>query len=159
MTDNPPTKSNDDLATDDYRAKHAAADALNAELEPLNRAALFDALAAARITHATVTFDGYSDSGQIENIECKAGDTIVPMPGVQIDIAYAQWGEADPQHEIVGVAHAMESFAYDLLEQTHCGWENDDGAYGYFTFDVANRTITLDYNERFIDSTYSQHVF
>ena len=31
---------------------------------------------------------------------------------------------------------------------THDGWENSDGAYGDFTFDVAERTITLDYNER-----------
>ena len=49
--------------------------------------------------------------------------------------------------------------AYDFLGQTHGGWENSDGAYGDFTFDVAERTITLDYNERHMESDYSQHVF
>ena len=38
---------------------------------------MFDALAAAGITLIVVTFDGYGDSGQIENIEAKAGDAVV----------------------------------------------------------------------------------
>jgi hypothetical protein len=42
---------------------------------------------------------------------------------------------------------------------THDGWENSDGAYGDFTFDIAERTITLDYNERYMQSEYSQHLF
>ena len=43
--------------------------------------------------------------------------------------------------------------------KTHGGWENNDGAYGEYTFDVAERTITLDYNERHMESDYSMHVF
>ncbi len=42
---------------------------------------------------------------------------------------------------------------------THDGWENSDGAHGDFTFDVGERTITLDYNERYMQSEYSLHVF
>ncbi len=53
----------------------------------------------------------------------------------------------------------IEAMVYDLLERTHGGWENDDGAYREFTFSVADRSITLDYNERYIDSTYDQHEF
>jgi len=37
--------------------------------------------------------------------------------------------------------------------------QGSDGAYGDFTFDVAERTITVDYNERYMQSEYSQHVF
>ena len=37
-------------------------------LRPANRDRLFDGLTAAGITHATVIFDGYGDSGQIESI-------------------------------------------------------------------------------------------
>ncbi|KEZ19420.1 hypothetical protein CP98_01941 [Sphingobium yanoikuyae] len=44
--------------------------------------------------------------------------------------------------------------AYDLLKEKHDGWENSDGAYGEFTFDVAAQTITLDYNERFMSSEH-----
>ena len=54
---------------------------------------------------------------------------------------------------------AVEALAYAFLEETHGGWENNEGAFGEFTFDVAERTITLDYNERFESSEYSQHLF
>ena len=47
--------------------------------------------------------------------------------------------------------------AYRFLDQTHDGWENDDGAYGEFTFDVAERSITLEYNERYIETHYHEH--
>jgi hypothetical protein len=47
-------------------------------LLPGNKTALFDALGAAKIT-VVVAFDGYGDSGQIENIDAKAVDEIVPL--------------------------------------------------------------------------------
>lgn len=53
----------------------------------------------------------------------------------------------------------VETLVYALLEQTHCGWENNEGAYGEFTFDVGDRSITLDYNERIESSEYTRHVF
>ena len=54
---------------------------------------------------------------------------------------------------------AVECLAYDVLERTHGGWENNDGAYGDITFDVAERTITLDYNERYTASENYTHSF
>ena len=126
---------------------------------PQNQAALFDALAAAGVTLIVVTFDGYGNSGQIENIEVKAGDAVVAMPAGEVEIAEAIWDQPEPSRSTVSIADAIERLAYDLLERTHCGWENNDGAYGDFTFDVAERTITLDYNERYTASEYSQHVF
>ena len=129
------------------------------DLLPANKTALFDALAAANITVVVVTFDGYGDSGQIENIEAKAGDAAVAMPVGEVQIAEAIWDQPEPNRPTVSIADAIERLAYDLLERTHCGWENNDGAYGDFTFDVAERTITLDYNERYTASEYSQHVF
>ena len=143
-------------AASDWDAKRAAQDRLHAELQPQNQTALFDALAAVGVTLIVVTFDGYGDSGQIENIEVKAGDAVVAMPAGDVEIAEAIW---EPSRSPVSIADAIERLAYDLLERTHCGWENNDGAYGDFTFDVAERTITLDYNERYTASEYSQHVF
>ena len=54
---------------------------------------------------------------------------------------------------------AIEILVYDVLSQKHGGWENNDGAYGEYTFDVAERTITLDYNERHMESDHSMHMF
>ena len=59
----------------------------------------------------------------------------------------------------VGIAEAVESLAYDVLEKTHCGWENSDGAYGDVIFDIEEETITLDYNERYTASENYTHTF
>jgi len=148
-----------DSAPSDWETKRAAQDRLHAELQPLNKAALFEALATAGVTLIVVTFDGYGDSGQIENIEVKAGDAVVAMPAGEVEIADAIWDQPEPSRSPISIADAIERLAYDLLERTHCGWENNDGAYGDFTFDVAERTVTLDYNERYTASEYSQQVF
>jgi hypothetical protein len=159
MTNASDILSTGDSAPSDWEAKRAAQDRLRAELQPLNKAALFEALATAGVTLVVVSFDGYGDSGQIENVEVKAGDTVVPMPECTIEIAEAVWDQPEPNHTSLRITDVIELLVYDLLNDTHCGWENNDGAYGDFTFDVAERTITLDYNERYTASDYSQHVF
>jgi hypothetical protein len=129
------------------------------ELLPSNKTALFDALAAANLTIVVVTFDGYGDSGQIENIEAKSGGEIVTLPAGVIEIARPVWASGEIERQSLSIHDAIEALAYSFLGQTHDGWENSDGAYGDFIFDVAERTITLDYNERHMESDYSQHVF
>lgn len=159
MTESLDTTSSADVPLSDFEIKRAAQDRLHDELAPRNKAALFDALAAAGVTLVVVTFDGYGDSGQIENIEVKAADTVVDMPSGKIEIATAVWDQTEPDRSTVSIHDAVEQFAYDFLTQTHCGWQNNDGAYGDFTFDVVEQTITLEYNERYTASEYSQHVF
>ena len=148
-----------DDANSDWETKQAALERLYAELKPRNKTVLFDALAAAGVTHVVVSFDGYGDSGQIESIEAKAGDNIVNLPGVQIEIHRAHWGMSEPECLVLTLSDAVHQLAYDCLEEKHAGWENNEGAFGEFTFDVAARTATLDFNWRFIDSEHSQDVF
>jgi hypothetical protein len=57
------------------------------------------------------------------------------------------------------VKDAIEKLVYDLLQQTYSGWQDNQGAYGDFLFDVAERTITLKFNERIETSKYTQHLF
>ena len=59
----------------------------------------------------------------------------------------------------MSVDEAVEQLAYDFLSETHGGWENNGGAYGEFTFDVAEGTITLDYNERYTATEFYSHEF
>jgi hypothetical protein len=159
MTDMSDTTPAPGSPSSDWEAKMAAHKRLQDELRPRNKARLFDLLTAACVTHIVVSFDGYSDSGQIERIEAKKGETIVDVPPVMIELARAIWGQAEPEISLVMVADAIEQLVYDFLEDTHAGWENDDGACGDFTFDVAARTITLDYNERYTETQNFQHVF
>ena len=129
-----------------------------AEAWPANKAVLFDALARAGITSVIVNFDGYGDSGQIEQVEVRAGDATAELPAHQIEFVDPVLG--DPQkveRSTHTLSDAIETLVYAFLEQSHSGWEDNDGAYGDFTFDVGNRTITLDYNERYTESDYSCH--
>lgn len=66
---------------DDLRAQ------LEAELFNPSKGVLLDALASAGVTHVVVTFDGYGDSGQIENVEVRSGDDAMPMSNGTIEIA------------------------------------------------------------------------
>ncbi|MCC2107370.1 MAG: hypothetical protein KDJ40_07265 [Hyphomicrobiales bacterium] len=132
---------------------------LEAELFQTNKATLFSALERAGVTRIVVTFDGYGDSGQIKNVEAKAGDDNMAMPNAMIEFATTVWGQPEPERSFVTVTAAVESLAYDALERTHGGWENNDGAYGDIIFDVAAYSITLDYNERYTASENYTHSF
>lgn len=143
----------------DWERQNATYETLRDELFALNKAAFFDAITPLGVTHVVVTFDGYGDSGQIENIEIKAGGDVIAEPTVMIEFAEAEWGQAEPSRSPMSIAAAAERLTYDVLEQTHSGWENSDGAYGDVTFDVGGREITLDYNERYTSSENYVHTF
>lgn len=159
MTDRKPTASTPAINWDEVTARSAIHDCLVTEARPINRAALLQALADAGITLVVVSFDGYGDSGQIENVESHCGGTVVELPAIEIDWLRADWNTDQHQHERMSLRLAIENVVYDCLEETHQGWEINDGAFGEITFDVAKRTITLGYNERFTDSEYCQHIF
>ncbi|MGD9843777.1 MAG: DUF6878 family protein [Bauldia sp.] len=141
----------------DWRREQDNHDRIAKELRTVNKTTLFDALSAAGLTIVTVSFDGYGDSGQVENIEGKVGDDAVDLPSGTIEIASPAWASTDIKRQAETIPEAIEALAYDFLGATHCGWENNDGAYGEFTFDVAARTITLDYNERYTSSENYTH--
>ena len=140
-------------------AEHDAHQQRAAALRPANKAALFDALEAAGITTVTVTFDGYGDSGQIEDVTAQCGETIVDLPPGEVSLASATWNSDDVSTAQVEIAAALEQHCYDLLEQSHPGWENNDGAWGEFCFDAAARCIHLEFNERYTSSELHTHDF
>ncbi|TKW65114.1 MAG: hypothetical protein DI616_16430 [Paracoccus denitrificans] len=142
-----------------FQADRATFEARGATIRPANKTALFDALAAAGITQVMVTFDGYGDSGQVEDISALSGGETVNLPEAQITIATTSWGDDIITERAMTVAEAVEQLAYDFLSETHGGWENNDGAYGEFTFDVEKGTITLDYNERYTATETYEHIF
>jgi hypothetical protein len=159
MTETNDTTSNANALLSDWQTKSTAQKRLDDEMHLHNKAALFDALAAGGVTLVEVTFDGCGDSGQIESIHVMKDRTEIDLPAGQIEIARALWGQAEPERSRLSLRDAIEQLAYDLLEQTCGGWEINEGSFGEFKFDVAARTITLDFNERIETSEFSQHVF
>lgn len=139
-------------------AKYARIERIGAGAWPDKKAAVLKALVAAGITHVIVSFDGYGDSGQVESIEAKAAEAEKELPQTQVALRGVDYEtEGFTTTELV-LSEAIEHLVYDCLRRTHCGWENNEGAYGEVTFDVAEGTVTLDYNERYESSEYTQHI-
>ncbi len=129
------------------------------EIRAANKAVLFDLLAAAGIETLIVLFDGYADSGQVERFVVEAREGTSPLPLDRIEVACTTWENPKTERRTQTVQEAVETLVYDLLRQVHCGWEINAGAYGKFIFDVAERTIKLDYNERYTSSENYSHEF
>ena len=140
-----------------YTASYERQAQERAKLNEANKTALFDVLEAANITEVTVSFDGEGDSGQIEDLLAWVGREHIPLQG--ITVVFQQF-ERGSEHHVVStdypVAEAIEDLCYDYLAETYGGWGDNDGAYGEFRFNVAERTIELEFNGRFTD-TYTEH--
>ncbi|HTM82179.1 DUF6878 family protein [Asticcacaulis sp.] len=133
-----------------------AAKALCTALNTANRKALFDALATAGITTVTVEFNGYGDEGQIESIKYDVdGNETTPLIQDLAFIRQSSLTEA-PSSEPISVDDAVEELLYDLLSQHYCGWQDSEGSYGEFTFDITARTVDLDIALRFVDANHYQ---
>ena len=63
----------------------------------------------------------------------------------------AGWQVGDLTTAETPLPEAIETLCYGYLEQYQGGWENNDGAFGSFVFDVAGRTVQLEFNGRFTD--------
>ena len=143
----------DDIAASIERHRKAVA-AANEHNKPI----VFDILAASGITSVTVEFDGEGDSGQIESVIACAGEARVELSKTPVMLQRASWQGEALTASTEPLSQAIETLCYDYLEQEHGGWENNDGAFGTFTFDVGERTIELEFNGRYADvftHTYS----
>ena len=69
------------------------------------------------------------------------------------------WDNPAVEMRQLSLTDVVEQLAYDLLADTHGGWENYDGAYGEFCFDASARCIHLEFNERFTSSELFTHEF
>lgn len=161
MTQDIPTSPEASLAAamaqfDDSQLAHQT---LSTTAMAQNKEALFAAMRAAGITEIIVSFDGADDSGQIEEMDARRGDIVVPMPDTEITLAQVSWGISEISTSTISLSEAVENLAYELLSNSHGGWENCGGAFGEFHFDAEAGTILLDYNERFTSSENYSHSF
>jgi hypothetical protein len=125
----------------------------------LNKETVFAALAAAGIDRVTAAFDGEGDSGQLEEPAAFRGDMQVPLPEATVTVQSAEWNSDRLKPHDLSLLHALETLCYDFLSQEHDGWENNDGAFGEFTLDVAKRTVELEFNGRYSDVHTTHHAF
>ena len=92
------------------------------------------------VSDVEAVYDGIGDSGQIEQL--------------------CYQDAADPTRAIeVGkeMNERVESLFYALLELRHGGWENNDGAYGAFRWNLVAGTIEHEHNHRYTEVETSVH--
>jgi hypothetical protein len=145
--------------TEDFQLVFARREANLRKASAINKTVVFDALATANITRVTAEFDGEGDSGGITSIDAVNGDQNVRLPAIKVPHQAAGWnGETlhATEHQL---EEAIEHLCYQFLEQTHGGWEDNEGAYGTFVFTVAERRIELAFNGRFCDVYSHAHEF
>jgi hypothetical protein len=130
-----------------------------AKLNDGNKAAAFDVLAAANITDVRAEFDGCGDSGQIESVLAYSSNDQTPIPAVNVTIQEVAWNSTVPTARETSLADAIETLCYSYLAQTHAGWENNDGAYGEFKLNTAERTIELEFIGRYTETYTDTHSF
>lgn len=130
-----------------------------AVLRPANKEKICAILAAAGITEIVIAFDGAGDSGQIDSIEAYVSGKRAALPSETVEFACSVQGQAKPDLRVMTLREAIERLVYDALEETHSGWEINDGAYGEFILDVEARSLSLDYSERYTATEHYEHEF
>jgi len=144
--------------TEDWIARVTEAEKLRDELAIINRQALFDALSAAGITRVAVEFNGYGDEGHIESAQYFIEESET-TPTIDHLIFVRDIVDGTARSESTTLEDAIDELLYHLLSKHYGGWQDNEGSYGEFTFDIPARTIDLDIGMRFVDSDHYQHKF
>lgn len=109
----------------------AERDAQNKE----NRANLLVQLRAIGVTEVTAEYEGYGDSGNVEDITLQPSGIALPTD----------------------LSSQLDEFTWAFAYQQHPGFENNEGGYGTLTWDLTKDGIDLDHADRFVDCTHSYH--
>ena len=154
---------------DDIWAKIREDQIKRAEQVKANAKLLFDTLEETRVATIEVTFDGCGDSGQIDEVvyeDHRGKELSEPTLVVKGSFTgrYLKWDEKKKTHVETGggegkVRDILEQVCYDKLEASHGGWEINGGSYGTFHFDVLNRKVNLEFNERIEEVNSSEESF
>jgi hypothetical protein len=96
----------------------------------------------AGVEHVHINYDGCGDSGFIENI------TYTDGKGSAVDLA----------GKLAMTEKQLKDLFYDLTQARHPGWENNDGAFGEFNWDLTEEdALTHTHNDRFTDYDTTEH--
>ncbi|GFE67224.1 DUF6878 family protein [Litoreibacter roseus] len=97
------------------------------------RAELIAALRALGVTEVIAEYEGYGDSGNVEDITLQPNEVTL--------------NEA--------LSRQLEDFAWSVAYNQHPGFENNEGGYGTLTWDISADSITLDHADRYVECSHS----
>jgi uncharacterized protein DUF6878 len=114
----------------------AMAEKWRAEREAANKVARTELLTELRglgVIQVTAKYEGYGDSGNVEDI------TLQPV-GIELPS---------------DISTRLEEFAWSVAYHQHPGFENNEGGYGTLTWDVSANSMTLDHADRYVECSHS----
>ena len=98
-----------------------------------SRAELLMQLCALGINEVIAEYEGYGDSGNVEDVKVQPAEVKLPE----------------------ALVTAVGDFAWSLVYHHHPGFENNEGGYGTLTWDIAADSITLDHADRYVECSHS----
>lgn len=99
------------------------------------RAALLSELRAFGVTRIEVQYEGYGDSGNVEDV-LVSPDTITLTEEMRLRV---------------------EDFGWDFAYALSPGFENNEGGYGELTWALATDKIDVSHSNRFIETDTTEH--
>jgi hypothetical protein len=93
-------------------------------------------LKALGVVKVCASYNGEGDSGCIEDVAAMDNEgAIVVIPA--------------------SIKKELNELCYAKLEEKHGGWEINDGSDGHITFDLVKNKLTIDHNERIVETENS----
>lgn len=116
-----------------------------------NEAQLYAMLTALGITKVVVTFEGYGDSGSIDDIQTtptvdlEAHSVLIAVSDGGKSFVNGEWVSPPLEEKEVKLDTAITTIVYDWLESTGVDWYNNDGGFGTWTWKAPD-TVTFEIN-------------
>ena len=129
--------------------KYELAQRARADRLPKYKTALCKLLHAAGAVKVMIEYDSEGDSGQIDDV------TMYDARGAHLadkPLSASAQRTFSKLHLFKNtLCGALESFAWELLASHHAGFEDNEGAFGTITLNVAKQTAEIEHNARIID--------
>ena len=124
----------------------------------LNRDRLLTALAGLGVRQVVVAYEGGGDSGDVSEVSVEPPELLPKLRTETIELR-CRIGEFQDGHyqyrtadQSMSLHRAVSDFTLDWVEDTHGGWENNEGGSGSVTLDVEAGTLKLEHTEYFTES-------
>ncbi|WP_186065249.1 DUF6878 family protein [Burkholderia gladioli] len=142
---------------------HGAVASQYDELIANNKATLLDAMVTAGVQQCMVSYAGFGDSGDVNDVHLTSQDG-APMSALgAVDIAVQDNRYVDGAwttsigSKTMSISEALSYFADLVVNRYHPGFENNDGGSGEVYFEVDTSRVWNEHRDYYTESIYSEH--
>ncbi|QKL61258.1 hypothetical protein HI808_06030 [Ralstonia solanacearum] len=126
-----------------------------------NRTVLLDALHAAGAATAVISYSGYGDSGNANEIQildaggqAVTGDQTVSLMREDARYVDGQWQSTHALTDM-SLRDALDAFGDRAVSLHHPGFENNEGGDGEITFDCIAGTVCMAHRDHYVEHIHT----